>query len=186
MAITTGANVPTVTSEDIEAARQIYIAKRGRPSKFCPEIASEICLRLEEGETITSICRDARMPHISSVNDWRGNIPQFAAEFTRARLRSGSALVDGGRDKIDGLAVQKFDAGGNPIKLSMTDIRLAEIQFKAGLEVAKSYDREQFGANVQVSSIVTVETMDQRLARLTGQPITIPAEFAHVIEHKEG
>lgn len=44
--------------------------KTGRPSKYTPEIATEICKRLSEGEPLRQICRDDHMPAWQTVYDW--------------------------------------------------------------------------------------------------------------------
>lgn len=37
-------------------------AKRGRPTKYTPELAERICERLSGGEPLTRICAEAGMP----------------------------------------------------------------------------------------------------------------------------
>ena len=44
--------------------------KIGRPSKYSPEIATEICQRLSNGEPLRQICRDDHMPAWQTIYDW--------------------------------------------------------------------------------------------------------------------
>lgn len=44
--------------------------KMGRPSKYTPELASEICERLSNGEPLRQICRDEHMPSWVAIYDW--------------------------------------------------------------------------------------------------------------------
>lgn len=44
--------------------------KMGRPSKYTPELAKEICERLANGEPLRKICRDDHMPSWVAIYDW--------------------------------------------------------------------------------------------------------------------
>ena len=44
--------------------------KTGRPSKYTPEIAAEICERLSNGEPLRAICRDDHMPAWQKIYEW--------------------------------------------------------------------------------------------------------------------
>ena len=44
--------------------------KIGRPSKYTPELAAEICERLSNGEPLRQICRDAHMPAWQKIYEW--------------------------------------------------------------------------------------------------------------------
>lgn len=44
--------------------------KIGRPSKYTPELAQEICERLANGEPLRQICRDDHMPSWVAIYDW--------------------------------------------------------------------------------------------------------------------
>lgn len=57
----------------------------GRPSKFTPEVAQEICDRLSKGEPLAQICRDEHMPATRTVATWRESDTEFSASIARAR-----------------------------------------------------------------------------------------------------
>jgi hypothetical protein len=44
--------------------------KTGRPPKYTPELAEEICQRLSNGEPLRQICRDEHMPAWQTIYDW--------------------------------------------------------------------------------------------------------------------
>ena len=46
--------------------------KIGRPSKYTPELAAEMCERLSNGEPLRQICRDDHMPFWTRIYDWMG------------------------------------------------------------------------------------------------------------------
>jgi len=74
----------------------------GRSSTFAEEIASEICSRLAEGETLRSICRDDRMPHFNTVYDWVEADASFAVRIARARATGHEAIAESCIDIADG------------------------------------------------------------------------------------
>lgn len=60
-------------------------SKRGRPSKFTPELARTICLRIAAGESVRAICEDENMPSESTVRAWAvDDLEGFSAQYTRA------------------------------------------------------------------------------------------------------
>lgn len=62
------------------------MTETGRPSLYTPEIATVICERLADGESLRSICRPARMPAERTVRRWAlSNQDGFAAQYARAR-----------------------------------------------------------------------------------------------------
>ena len=64
----------------------------GRPSKFSPRLAQEICRRLAEGTPFSSVCRDDDMPHFSSIWRWERAHPEFRAQIQEA-LEAGSNFL---------------------------------------------------------------------------------------------
>ena len=171
MAISNKVNVPVITAKELDKARDKFIKGRGRPSKYNAEIASEIAVRLAEGETLTFICQDDRMPCLSTVYDWEGQLPEFAEVIAYARQSAGHAMVDKAMDITDDL--QKTAK-------TLTDVRIGEVRAKIRLDIAKSRNRTYYGDNIQVNQHVVTETMSEAVKRLTGSSVVIPAQFAHI------
>lgn len=62
-------------------------AKRGRPSKYTPELAREICERISNGETLRQVCRSEHMPAAPTVRSWvLDNVNGFSEQYARARI----------------------------------------------------------------------------------------------------
>jgi len=59
--------------------------KRGRPSKFTPELTAEILQRISHGESLHAICRDPAMPAEITVRDWLTRDEDFSTKYARAR-----------------------------------------------------------------------------------------------------
>lgn len=172
MAMINGKKAPWVTSEDIEKARGRLIKSRGTASKYTALLAADICQRIEDGETLTSICKLPGFPALSTVYDWEGALPEFAEALARARRRSAHTLADKCLDIINGT-----DKAPDLVK-----VRSGEMRSKYHLELAKVRDRAYYGDKVAVSHDVVIESMADRLKRLTGSAVTIPAQFSHIIE----
>jgi hypothetical protein len=66
----------------------------GRPSEFTQEKADAICLRLIEGESLRSICKDEGMPGASTVFQWLAARPEFAEQYARAREAQADHLAE--------------------------------------------------------------------------------------------
>jgi hypothetical protein len=68
--------------------------KMGRPTKYSPELAASILLRLTEGESLRSIVKDADMPGQATVYEWLLAKPDFAEQYARARDEQADTLAD--------------------------------------------------------------------------------------------
>ncbi len=68
----------------------------GRPTKYNEKVCNEICTRLAGGESLRSICRDDKMPAISSVLLWvvDGKHSEFSEQYTQAREAQGYSDAD--------------------------------------------------------------------------------------------
>lgn len=77
----------------------------GRPSVYSEEVANKICVRLADGESLRSICRDESMPAISSVLLWivDGKHDEFSEQYAKAREAQAHNHVDQMLDMRDGL-----------------------------------------------------------------------------------
>lgn len=58
-----------------------------RPSKYSDKLATEICVRLAEGESLRQICAGDKMPSKSTVLRWLfdGEHKEFQDQYARAR-----------------------------------------------------------------------------------------------------
>ena len=62
--------------------------KRGRPTKYTEAVAKEILGRLADGQSLSSICKDAHLPDKDTVLDWSEDSKSpFSRQYARARLR---------------------------------------------------------------------------------------------------
>lgn len=86
------------------------MAKMGRPTLYSDELASEICRRIVEGESLTRICKDDDMPNVSSVYLWLFKHKDFSNQYALAR-----------EDQADTYSDQIVDIGEEVPMMVITD-----------------------------------------------------------------
>lgn len=65
-----------------------------RPTGYNTKIADKICTKLMTGQSLRSICRDERMPALSTVFRWLTLHPEFSDQYARAREVQADTLFD--------------------------------------------------------------------------------------------
>lgn len=88
----------------------------GRPSTYREEIADEIVKRMIEGESLTDICKDERMPPRVTIYAWYDRHPEFYQRCARAR----EALADFLVDEIEELAKTTTEANVQSRKVQIS------------------------------------------------------------------
>jgi hypothetical protein len=125
-----------------------------RQSKFTPELADEICLRLSNGETLRSICRDEGKPSWVSVYDWINKYPDFALRVAHARELGYDAItqecLEIADTPIEGL---KTVTDSNGIRLERADmIHHRKLQIETRLKLLKIWNPAKYGDRLDVTS----------------------------------
>jgi hypothetical protein len=92
---------PKVTQESLSAelttfAKEIAKPKKktGAPTTYDPRLATVLCIRIAEGESLRKILRDEGMPAQSTVYEWLLRHPEFTEQYTRAREEQADTLAD--------------------------------------------------------------------------------------------
>ena len=57
----------------------------GRPSAYTEDLATMICDRIADGESLRSICNDRDIPNWRTVLRWLERDAEFASKYARAR-----------------------------------------------------------------------------------------------------
>jgi hypothetical protein len=65
-----------------------------RPSKYSVALTDRICERLMQGESLVSICSNAKMPTTGMVYRWLNKIEEFRDRYARAREIQADTLAD--------------------------------------------------------------------------------------------
>lgn len=132
--------------------------KTGRPSKYTPEIAQEICDRISRGEPLLQICKDDRVPERRTVYDWLERIDGLSAQFARAREAGCDAMAEEaliiantpltGQKKV-------FSSGADDGKDSMTVteedmLGHRKLQIETRLKLLACWNPKKYGTKVQM------------------------------------
>jgi hypothetical protein len=163
-------NMLQSTDESLQLSRQKHLKKAGRPTKYNEDIASEIITRMEGGESLLKISKELHMPHVSTIYDWQGHSLAFRDACARAQVLRTHAMVDEGQEILDTCD----DSSGN------APVAKAKERANYRLNIAKCRNKADYGDNIQVNQHVVTETMSEAVKRLTGSPVVIPAQFAHI------
>jgi len=65
-----------------------------RPSKFSKTLATAICDRIAEGESLRSVCRDEEMPDKATVFRWLYKREDFRDQYTRATAARADVMAE--------------------------------------------------------------------------------------------
>lgn len=65
-----------------------------RPTDYNEDVASTICARMAEGESLRSICRDPSMPALSSVFLWVSKHSEFSEQYKLAMAARADAMFE--------------------------------------------------------------------------------------------
>lgn len=120
----------------------------GRPSKFTPALADNICERIANGESLRNICRDAAMPNQDTVHSWLNKDKEFSEQYTRARARQEDSYFEDLIEIADGVIP---DAA---------EVAKARVQIDARKWVLSRMNPKKYGDKVQteLSGAVQIET----------------------------
>lgn len=66
----------------------------GRPTVYNIDVASQICGRIAQGQSLKEICRDDGMPCTSTVFKWLAEKPEFSDLYAQAREAQADVLAD--------------------------------------------------------------------------------------------
>lgn len=125
----------------------------GRPSAYTKEIADEICVRIAGGESLRSVCRDERMPALSTVLLWAVDDREgFSAQYTRARQAQGYYTGDVIKDFADEVADGTMDP--NQARVAIDGYKWIAERQAPRVYGAKQQIDQNIKAEVQTSGVL--------------------------------
>lgn len=128
--------------------------KRGRPSKYTPELAAEICERLSTGEPLAQICRDEHMPSDGVVRDWQEKDEKFSHAIARARIdgfdRLAAECLQIANTPLIGEEFEETDDGKTKVKRGdMLGHR--KLQIETRLKLLAKWDPKRYGDRLELA-----------------------------------
>jgi hypothetical protein len=82
-------------------SNETHMARTGRPTIKTPEVCSEICRRISEGETMRAILKTPGMPAWTTVHEWRQADDSFAKALARAREQQAEVWAEEVKELTD-------------------------------------------------------------------------------------
>jgi len=174
-------NLPVVADNALVAPKK----KVGRPSKYTPELAAEICMRLSDGEPLRKICRDEHMPEWRTIYDWLARDKELSAQVTRAREAGYQAMAEETLEIADNFhlgQIEVLDDKGSRVTIEdMLGHRKLRIETR--LKLLACWDPSKYGNRTVVAGddknpLVVETSFDvfgevlkyMSMAKLDGQP----------------
>ena len=149
--------------------------KTGRPSKQTQALVDEICARLSMGEPLAQICRDAHMPHDSTVRQWGKADETVSLAIACAREDGFDSIAadclkiadDSTNDYVEKLAGQG-DEQAIKTMLNAEHVQRSKLRIETRLKLLAKWDPKRYGERMQteLSGELTVRTLAQELAEL--------------------
>jgi len=65
-----------------------------RSMRYTPVIAKKLCLKISEGKSLRTICKDRSLPTMSTIYKWLIDVPVFAEQYARAKRDQAEVLVE--------------------------------------------------------------------------------------------
>jgi len=90
--------------------------KTGRPTKYSPRVAEQICALLMEGYSLRAICKQEEMPCLAIVCRWLAQKKDFVEQYARAREVQAEIMADEILDIADDATndyIERESAKGN-------------------------------------------------------------------------
>ena len=141
-------------AKSTDEANSPQTKKIGRPTSFNMNTAKVICIRLGQGESLQSICRDEDMPGRATVYEWLLDFPDFTDMYTRAREEQAESHADAIVDIADETpeTVEVRDKEGNivDIRLDSAYIAWQKNRIEARKWTAMKLKPRKYGDKVQV------------------------------------
>ena len=70
------------------------MADVGRPTKYSITLATDILVRVAEGESIRAIVKDEDMPAMSTIFKWLSDHQEFSEQYARAKDMAADAMAE--------------------------------------------------------------------------------------------
>ena len=128
----------------------------GRPSRFTDAVFEEICIRLSKGEPMAKICRDERMPAVSTVTLWMEKNKMVSGSIARARVEGFDALAAECLEIADETSndVLVMETGDRP---NTEYIQRSKLRIETRLKLLSKWDPKRYGDKLDVEHSGSVE-----------------------------
>ncbi len=134
------------------------MARRGAPTLYTQELGEEICERITNGETLTKICSDERMPDYRTVMDWidgetaTAKDAGFTTLYARARQlqinRMSLEMLDISDDSAQDQFEKEAEDGGIQRLVNHEHVKRSELRVKTRQWLLSRLNPAQYGDRI--------------------------------------
>jgi hypothetical protein len=117
--------------------------------KFSQEIFDEICEKIANGESLRKICKNDKMPNLTSVWKWLNNDEELSKQYARAREEQAEYYADEITEICD--AVIPVDAFG---KIDAGAVNQARLKIDSRKWIASKLKPKRFGDYTKIQAEV--------------------------------
>lgn len=161
----------------------IAAMRTGRPSSFTPEIATAICERIADGQSMRTICADDDMPAMKTVFRWLAHVERddFRQQYAHARAAQAEHMAeeilaiadDGSNDWMKSNHPDNPGYACNGEAIARSRLRVDSRKWLASKLLPKKYGdvsrHEHSGPEGKpIETRTVLELSDEDLARIAG------------------
>lgn len=158
----------------------------GRPAKYNPSVASEVCRLMATGLSLKKVCERRGMPNMYTVFHWQFTRPDFGNSFARAQMDRaqvfGEEIIEIADDGTNDW-VEKVRRDGSVVLLGDHEhIQRSKLRVDARKWLMAKLDPKRWGEKIQISG--DADNPLQHIVRDLGReqrPLTAPELAA--LEH---
>ena len=121
----------------------------GRPSKYTPELAAEICERLSNGEPLRQICRDEHMPAWQKIYEWMARDENLSGAIAHAREVGQDAIAEQIWLEMKQEPERILSEGGGRIDSGY--VQLIKARADIGLKLLAKWNPKRYGDRVALA-----------------------------------
>lgn len=134
-------------SDNVAKPKDKPAKKNGRPSKYTPELAAEICERLSDGEPLRQICRDDHMPAWTSVYSWAAVDKDLSERIAQARKQGYDAIAEEALLIADTPLIGETEtSSNNGLTITRQDmLGHRKLQIETRLKLLAKWDPSKYG-----------------------------------------
>ena len=131
----------------ISTKQQKTPKKIGRPSKYTPELAAEICERLSDGEPLRQICRDEHMPAWQKIYEWMAKDSNLSGAIAHARDQGYDAIAEDLLDIADTPIMGETEtSSANGLTITRQDmLGHRKLQIETRLKLLAKWNPKKYG-----------------------------------------
>ncbi len=125
--------------------------KAGRPSLYCKALATKICRRLAEGESLRAVCLDPAMPDKATVLRWLADKDkaEFRDQYAHARDMRADALFDEALEIADAAAGDWTTDGNGKTVLDHEHVQRSRLRVDTRKWAAGKLAPKRYGDKIQ-------------------------------------